>query len=66
MSEEAISVVKATFPSQSKVSKWLLGKNALNSVVIGKGFFSNTLYVVEGNNVTYHKTISFLDKLRGR
>jgi len=66
LSEGAIIVVKTAFPSQIKNSKWLFGKNALNAIVIAKGFFSNTLYVIEGNQVTYHKTISFLDKLRGK
>lgn len=52
--------------SQRKTTKWLVGRNKMNSVVIAKGVFSNTLYVVENDKVTSQKTISFFDKLRGR
>jgi phage FluMu protein Com len=51
--------------SQRKTAKWLVGRNALNSVVVAKGVFSSTLYVVENGKVTYQRSISFLDKLRG-
>lgn len=51
--------------SQQKTTKWLVGRNALNAVVVAKSLFSNTLYVVENDKVVYQKPISFLDKLRG-
>ena len=52
--------------SQRKTTKWLWGKNALNSIVVAKGMFSSTLYVVENGKVVYQKSISFFNKLRGR
>jgi hypothetical protein len=52
--------------SQQKTTKWLIGRNATNAVVVAKGLFSNLLYVIENDQVVYQKSISFLDKLKER
>ena len=51
--------------SQRKTTKWLIGRNKMNVVVVAKGVFSNTLYVIENDKVVFQRNISFLDKLRG-
>ncbi len=60
-----ISTVVAFDSAQRKTSKWLIGKNALNAIVVAKGVFSSTLYVVEDGKVVAHRSISFLEKFRG-
>jgi hypothetical protein len=60
-----IEAVQNYDENQRKTTKWLIGKNALNAVVVAKGVFSSTLYVVENGKVTYQKSMSFFNKLRG-
>lgn len=63
---QTISTIIHYDSSRSKTKKWLVGRNNMNSVAIAKGFFSDTLFVIEGETVVYQKTIPFLNKLRGR
>ncbi len=63
---QTVESIKVAYPAQAKTSKWLFGANALNSVAIAKGFLSDTLYVVEDGRVIFQKSISFLNKIRGR
>jgi hypothetical protein len=63
--QSTILAVQEFDNTQRKTNKWLLGKNAMNSIVIARGVFSSTLYVVENGKVTYQKSISFFNKLRG-
>jgi hypothetical protein len=63
--EALISAVVAFDGSQRKTTKWLIGRNALNAIIIAKGMFSNMLYVVEAGEVVAHRSISFLEKFRG-
>jgi hypothetical protein len=51
--------------SYGKTKKWLFGTNKLNTIAVAKGSFSDTLFVVRGNQVVSSKKISFLNKLRG-
>jgi hypothetical protein len=62
---DIISPIVRHNPSRGKTKKWLVGKNRLNSVAIAKGFFSDILFVVEGDTVVHQKTIRLFDKLRG-
>ena len=51
-------------PSKGKTKRWLVGKNALNTVLVAKGLFSDTLYVVEEGVVVHQRNLSFVEKLR--
>jgi hypothetical protein len=62
---EIISTIIRHDSSRSKTKKWLVGRNHINSVAIAKGFLSDTLFIVEGETITFQKTVPFLNKLRG-
>ncbi len=65
--DPALTLIVQNFDSsQQKTTKWLVGKNALNAIIVAKSLFSNALYIIENDNVVYQKSISFLDKLRER
>ncbi len=65
--DQTLTLIVQNFDkSQQKTTKWLIGRNATNTVVVAKGLFSNLLYVIENGQVVYHKSISFLDKLKER
>jgi hypothetical protein len=65
--DQTVTLIVQNFDkSQQKTTKWLIGRNATNSVVVAKGLFSNLLYVIENGQVVYQKSISFLDKLKER
>ena len=48
--------------SPLKSTKWLIGRNAVNTVAIRKSLFSNSLYVIENDKVVYQNSISFIGK----
>lgn len=52
-------------PSYDKAKKWLIGRNKLNSIIVAKGLFSDTLFIVRDNEVVSYKKISFLNKMKG-
>lgn len=63
---ELITPVILHDSSRNKTRKWLVGKNKMNSVIIAKGLFLSTLFVVQGGRVTFQKSVPFLTKLGGR
>ena len=60
--KDVLTVIKYD-PSRSKTKNWLIGRNALNTVVIAKGSFSDNLYVIVEDEVVHKKTIPFIQKL---
>jgi hypothetical protein len=62
---DVISTIVRHDSSRGKTKRWLIGRNQLNSVAIAKGFFSDALFVVEGDMVVHQKTIRFFEKLKG-
>jgi len=52
-------------PSYKQKKSWLVGKNEKNLVLIAKGRFSDTLFVVENNKVVSSNKISLFQKMRG-
>lgn len=61
-----ITAVLKVDPSKSKIKRWLVGRNALNTIIVAKGFLNDNLYVVEERSVVYQKNLSFISKLRGK
>ncbi len=65
--DQTLTLIVQNFDkSQQKTTKWLIGRNATNAVVVAEGMFSNLLYVIENGQVVYQKSISFLEKLKER
>ncbi len=60
-----IETIRQYDPDKRKTTKWLIGENKLNTVVVAKGFLSSTLYVVENNAVVFKRNISMFEKIRG-
>jgi hypothetical protein len=52
-----IFIVKKYDPKLSKIKKWIVGSNKLNSIIIAKGLISNKLLVVKNKNVLFEKKL---------
>jgi hypothetical protein len=60
-----ISLLCKHNPKLSKIKKWIIGKNKLNLVVIGKGMLSDTLFVIKDKKVIHEKKLSLFNKIKG-
>jgi hypothetical protein len=64
--DQSLAFITRNFDNSSlKSTKWLVGRNALNTVAVRKSLFSNSLYVIENDKVVYQNSISFLGKVKG-
>lgn len=48
-----------------RTKNWLIGKNAKNIILIAKGRFSDTLFVIENNKIVSSTKLPLLRKMRG-
>jgi hypothetical protein len=60
-----ISPIVRLHPSLEKTKRWLVGRNSMNSIIIAKSLFSDTLFVLRESDVVYQKKISFINKMKG-
>lgn len=60
-----ISPIVRLQPSFEKTKRWLVGRNRMNSIIIAKSLFSDTLFVVKESDVVFQKKISFINKMKG-
>lgn len=62
---EVISHILSYNSKFGSTKKWLQGRNALNTIVIAKNLFSDTLFVLYNKKVIYEKKLSLFNKIKG-